>query len=142
MPSQVKVADAMIRLSRGGKSRRVIVAGPASEDVFRELCRRGYSRLTSTSNNGVPSGEYDLAIVVWSRHSIRALESNLDWLVHFIRSVGVLVFWVGPEVDRRNRQLKGVIEGLGFRIKSRAACQGGLVVCAGRPDLDDVAKFR
>ena len=49
-----------------------------------ELHRRGYIRVATTANCGLPAGQYDVALVDWRQRSIKALETTLDWLVDFL----------------------------------------------------------
>src|ERR1017187_9691345 len=88
-PSDERIVDAMIQLARAAKSRRMIVAGPNSAEVFLELHRRGYLRVTTTKTSRVPCGQYDVALVAWRAHSIKDLETTLDWLVHLLSAAGL-----------------------------------------------------
>jgi hypothetical protein len=94
-------------------------------------------RLSSHRDNGrlkIPRGQYDVAVVEWRQHSIRALETMLDWLVHFLSPRGVLVIWIdgasGTASARRN--LRSLIERLGFRVETGKRCPNGFAVSASR----------
>ena len=140
IPSDERIVDAMIQLARAAKSHRMIVAGSNSSEIFLELHRRGYARVTTTKTCRVPCGQHDVALVAWREHSIRALATTLDWLVHFVSAAGVLVIWVGPHERMPNRMLRLALEGLGFRIESGTCCENGVAVCARRLESNPVAK--
>ena len=55
------------------------------------------------------TGQYDVALVDWRQHSIRVLETTLDWLVHFLTPSGVLVAWLDPQERARNRTLHAML---------------------------------
>ena len=134
IPSDKRIVDAMIQLARAAKSHRIVAASPYSAEVFRELHRRGYPRVTTTKTNRVRYGQYDVALVAWQEHSIKALEATLNWLVHFLSTAGVLVVWVGPHERMLDRTLRPVLKSLGFRIESGTSCENGIAIAARRLD--------
>jgi len=140
IPSDERIVDAMVQLVRAAKSHRMMVAGSNSSEIFLELHRRGYLRVTTTRTCRAPCGQHDVALVVWREHSIRALETTLNWLVHFLRAGGVLVIWVGPHKRLPNRRLGLALERLGFRIESGTRRENGVAVCARRLESNPVAK--
>ena len=86
-PSSERIIEPMIGLARCSKRHRIIVAGSRRSELMFELHRRGYSRVATTTTCGLPDGQYDVALVDWRQHSINALETTLDWLVHFLGAV-------------------------------------------------------
>jgi hypothetical protein len=137
--SDERIVDAMIQLAGAAKSHRMIVAGSNSFEVFLELHRRGYPRVTTTKTCRVPCGQHDVALVACREHSIRALETTLDPLVPFLSDLGVLVIWVGPH--QPHQALRLALERLGFRIESGTCCENGVVVSARRRESNAVAKI-
>jgi hypothetical protein len=135
-----RIVDAMIQLAGAAKSHRMIVAGSNSSEMFLELHRRGYLRVTTTRICRAPCGQHDVALVAWRDHSIRALETTLNWLVHFLSAGGALVIWVGPNEAMPNRTLRLALGRLGFRIESGTCCENGVAVCARRLESNPVAK--
>jgi hypothetical protein len=135
-----KIVGAMIQLASAAKSHRMIVAGSNSSEISLELHRRGYLRVTTTRTCRTPCGQHDVALVAWREHSIRALETTLNWLVHFLSAGGVLVIWVGPNEPMPNRMLRLALGRLGFRIESGTCCENGVAVCARRLESKPVAK--
>ena len=131
----------MIQLAGAAKSHRMIVAGSNSSEMFLELHRRGYLRVTTARICRAPCGQHDVALVVWREHSIRALETTLNWLVHFLSAGGVLVIWAGPHEGMPNRTLRLALGKLGFRIESGTCCENGVVVSARRRESNAVAKI-
>jgi hypothetical protein len=130
----------MIQLASAAKSHRMIVGGSNSSEMFLELHRRGYLRVTTTRICRAACGQHDVALVAWRDHSIRALETTLNWLVHFLSAGGVLVIWVGPNEGMSNRTLRLALGRLGFRIESGTCCENGVAVCARRLESNPVAK--
>jgi hypothetical protein len=94
IPLEERIVDALIQLGFATKLCRMIVTGPKSPEILLELHRRGYLRVTTAALCEVPCGQFDMAVVAWREHSIKALETALDGLVHFLSTAGVLVVWV------------------------------------------------
>jgi hypothetical protein len=134
IPSDERIVDAIIELARATTSNRVIVAGTNSAEIFLELHRRGYPRVTTTKICRVPCGQHEVALVAWREHSIKALETTLDRLVHYLTASGVLVFWIGPHERMANQLLGSALRRLGFRIESGTHCENGIAIAARRVD--------
>jgi hypothetical protein len=127
-----QIVTAMIKLARCGNVHRIILSGSAAPQRMFELHRRGYSRVATTASCGLPRGQYDIALVEWQLHSIKALETTLNWLVHFLAPVGVLVIWIDSEEHSGQRRLKLILERLGFRIVAGTRCEDGVAISARR----------
>src|SRR5262247_1878550 len=100
-----RIVEPMLALARCSKLRRIIVAGANSAALMFELHRRGYVRVATTANCGLPAGQYDVALVDWRQRSIKTLDPTLDWLVDFLTPAGVLVVWLDPQEPAGNRKL-------------------------------------
>jgi hypothetical protein len=140
IPSDERIVDAMIQLARAAKSHRMIAAGSNSAEIFLELHRRGYPRVTTTRICLVPCGQYDVALVAWREQSIRTLETTLDRLVHYLSAAGVLVVWIGPHERVPDQALRLAFGRLGFRIESGISCENGIAIAARRLDSVPAAK--
>jgi hypothetical protein len=138
--SDERIVDAMIQLARAAKSHRMIAAGSNSAEIFLELHRRGYPRVTTTRICLVPCGQYDVALVAWREQSIRTLETTLDRLVHYLSAAGVLVVWIGPHERVPDQALRLAFGRLGFRIESGTSCENGIAIAARRLDSVPAAK--
>jgi hypothetical protein len=138
--SEERVVSTMIQLARAAQSHRVIVAGSNSSDVFVELHGRGYLHATTTKTSRYPCGQYDVALVPWQEHSIKALEATLDWFVHFLKPTGVLVVWVSPHERTANQKLRVILARMGFRIESASRCENGVAIAARRMEAGPAAK--
>jgi hypothetical protein len=139
-PSDERIVDAMIQLARAAKSHRMIAAGSNSAEIFLELHRRGYPRVTTTRICLVPCGQYDVALVAWREQSIRTLETTLERLVHYLSAAGVLVVWIGPHERVPDQALWLAFGRLGFRIESGTSCENGIAIAARRLDSVPAAK--
>ena len=140
IPSDERIVDAMIELARAATSNRIIVAGTNSAEIFLELHRRGYPRVTTTKICLVPCGQHEVALIAWRGQSSNALETTLDRLVHYLTASGVLVFWIGSHERMANQLLGSTLRRLGFRIESATRCQNGIAIAARRVDLVPAAK--
>ena len=140
IPSDERIVDAMIVLACAAKSHRMIVAGSNSSEVFQRLGRRGYSRVATTKTCRAPRGQNDVALITWREHSMRALATTLDWLVHFLSPSGVLVVWIGPHERMPHQALRLALETLGFRIEVGTCCENGLAISARRLESTAAAK--
>ena len=134
------IIDAMIQLARAAKSNRMIVAGPNSSEVFLELHHRGYLCVTTAKLCRVPCGRFDVALVAWREHSINALETTLDGLVHFLSTTGVLVVWVGAPDRIPFQMLRLALDRLGFRIEACTTCENGVAISARRLESHSIDK--
>jgi hypothetical protein len=99
-----------------------------------DLHRRGYGRVATTTTCGLPDGQYDVALVDWRQHSIKALETTLDWLVHFLAPSGVLVAWLDPQERAGNRTLRAMLERHGLVVEAGTVRDHGSAVAARRCD--------
>jgi hypothetical protein len=131
-----RIIATMIELARCSKLHRIIVAGSKGPHQMFELHRRGYNRVATTATCGLPRGQYDVAFVDWQLHSIKALETTLDWLVHFLASTSVLVIWIDSSECTDHRKLGSILVRLGFRVEAGTRCEHGLVISARRLDAN------
>jgi hypothetical protein len=128
------IIETMIRLARCAKAHRIIVAGSKGREFLLELHRRGYTRVATTATCGLPRGQCNVALVDWQLQSIKALETTLGWLVHFLAPAAALVIWVDSSERGRNRKLASMLDRLGFRIEAGTRCERGFAICARRRD--------
>jgi hypothetical protein len=133
-PLGERITESLVELARCSKLHRIIVAGAKSPQSMFELHRRGYHRVATTATCGLPHGQYDVALVDWEGRTIKALETTLDWLVHFLGSSAVMVIWVDSQERAANRKLAAMLEKLGFRIEIGTRCEHGFAVSARRRD--------
>lgn len=138
-PSDGQIVDTMLQLARAAKSNRLIVVGPASSEIYRELHRRGHPHATTTKLAHIPCGQYDIAMVAWRERSIKAFEATLVWLLHFLNHNGVLVVWP-DEGEGMGRELRLTFDRLGFRVEAGSHCENGVATSARRFDLKPAAK--
>jgi hypothetical protein len=134
------IVEPMIGLARCSKRHRIIVAGAKRSELMFELHRRGYSRVATTTTCGLPDGQYDVALVDWRGHSIKALATTLDWLVHFLGPSGVLVAWVDPQERASNRKLRALLEEHEFVVEAGTVRDHGSAVAARRSDPFPISK--
>ena len=133
-PVRERITESLVELARCSKIRRIIVAGSNGPELMFALHRRGYIRVATTAACGLPQGQYDVALVDWQGRSIKALETTLDWLVHFLAPSAVAVIRVGSREGGASRKLASMLERLGFRVEAGTRCEHGLVVSARRRD--------
>jgi hypothetical protein len=139
-PASERIVEPMIALARCSKLQRIIVAGSCSAELMFELHHRGYIRVATTANCGLPAGQYDVALIDWRQRSIKALETTLDWLVEFLRPAGVLVVWVDPQERAGNRKLRSALARHGFLVEAGTIREHGSAVCAQRCEMNPVRK--
>lgn len=139
-PSGERIIEPMIGLARCSKRHRIIVAGAKRSELMFELHRRGYSRVATTTTCGLPDGQFDVALVDWRQHSINALETTLDWLVHFLGPSGVLVAWVDPQERAGSRKLRTMLGAHGFVVEAGTVRDYGSAVAARRCEARPICK--
>jgi hypothetical protein len=81
-----------------------------------------------------------VALVAWREHLIEALETTLDGLVHFLRTAGVLIVWVGARDRIPIQVLRLALERLGFRIEAGTNCETGVAISARRSESNSIGK--
>jgi hypothetical protein len=131
-PADERIIEPMIELARCSKLDRIIVAGGKSAALMFELHRRGYVRVTTTANCGLPAGQYEVALVDWRERSIKALDTTLDWLVDFLSPAGALVVWTNPQEPAGHRKLRVMLEKHGLIVEAGIVREHGSAVSAQR----------
>ena len=101
-----------------------------------ELHRRGYPRVSTTANCGLPSGQYDVALIDWRQRSIKALETTLDWLIGFVAVGGVLVVWTDPLKPADSRTFQSVLERHAFIVEVGTIHEYGCGISARRSETN------
>jgi hypothetical protein len=139
-PFSERIIEPMLGLARCSKHHRIIVAGSQRSELMFELHRRGYARVATTTTCGLPDGQYDVAFIDWRQHSINALETTLDWLVHSLTPSGVLIAWLDPQERAGNRALRAMLEEHGFVVEAGTVRHHGSAVAARRCDPCAVSK--
>src|SRR5262249_21158751 len=140
IPARERIVEPMLALARCSKLQGIIVAGSKSAELMFELHRRGHTRVTTTSNCGLPAGPYDGPLVDGGQRSMRALERALDWLVDFLSPGGVVVVWVDPQEPAGNRKLRGALEAHGLIVEAGTIRERGCAVSAQRRDSRPFSK--
>ena len=135
-----RTIEPMLALAHCSKLQPIIVAGAKSAELLFELHRRGYVRLATTANCGLPAGQYDVALVDWRLRSINALETTLDWLVDFLTPTGVLVVWVDPQERTGNRKLRSALQRHGLIVEAGTIRDHGSAISARRCDMSPVSR--
>jgi hypothetical protein len=135
-----RIVSGLVELARAKKTNRLLVTGDATAEMLAELHWRGFASVFSTKTCGLPRGQFDLALIAWRDHSIKALEATLEWLVHFLSPTGVLVIWVRSVELGAQQKLKMALDRLGFRIESGSQVENGIAVCARRLEIVRAAK--
>jgi hypothetical protein len=139
-PAGERIIEPMIELARCSKLKRIIVAGSKSAALMFELHRRGYVRVATTANCGLPAGQYDVALVDWRQRSIKALDTTLDWLVDFLSPAGMAVVWVDPQEPAGNRKLRAMLEKHGLVVEAGTVRDHGSAISAQRSELKPISK--
>jgi hypothetical protein len=139
-PASARIMEPMIALARCSKLQRIIVAGSKGAELMFELHRRGYARVATTSNCGLPAGQYDVALVDWRQRSLKAFETTLDWLMDFLSPAGVLVVWVDPQEPAANRNLRSMLERHGLIVEAGTIHECGSAVSARQCELNPISK--
>lgn len=123
--------ETMIALARCPKHQRILLAGANSAEHMFALHRRGYRRVATTESCGLPSRQFDVALVDWRERSIKSLDAALGWLVEFVKPTGGLVIWLDPQTPAGNRSLRAALETHGLFVEAGSIRESGSMV-AGR----------
>ncbi len=131
-----RTIDPIIALAGCSTVHRILLAGDVTPGRIHDWRRRGYQHVATMATCSLPRGQYDVACIEWREHSIRALETTLDWLVYFLSARGALVIWIdeGSDTASARRKLRSAVEGLGFHVEAGRRCDGGFAISARRLD--------
>jgi hypothetical protein len=132
-----QVTETMIALT-GSRSQRIILAGAGGRALMLELHRRGYARVETTGTCGLPRGQCQVALLDGRLQSVKALETTLCWLVHFLAPASALVVGVDSCEGASNRKLRSMLERLGFQVEAGARCEDGAAILARRRDAAEI----
>jgi hypothetical protein len=135
-----RIVEPIIALAHCSKLARIMVTGANSAEAVIDLHRLGYPRATTTSNRGLPAGQYDVVLLDGRQRSIKAIETTLDWVADFLSRTGVLIVWLDPLQPATGRPLRTVLEGHGFRIEAGTVHERGSAVAARRYELKPISK--
>jgi hypothetical protein len=138
VPSNKRIMETVIELTRLSKSHRVIVAGSNAFDIYLGLLHRGFGRAATTATCRVPCEQHHLALVM-GEHSIRAFEAVLVRIVPFLNTRATMAVWVDADQHHRGKKLQLLLERLGVRIEAGAKCATGFVLAAQRRERTPVA---
>jgi hypothetical protein len=139
-PTGHEVIDSMLDLAHCSKLDRIIVAGANSAALMFELHKRGYVRVTTTANCGLPARQYDAVLVDWRGRSLKALDATLAWLVDFLSPAGALVVWLDPLATAENRKLCAILEKHGVTAEAGTVREHGSAVAAQRWDMKAISE--
>jgi hypothetical protein len=137
-PSE-RTIETMIGLARCSRSHRILISGSDGANRMFDLNRRGFHRVATTATCCLPRGQYDVAWVEWPQRSIRALETTLNWLVHFLAPKSALVIWIDSDAVTDKVRLESTVERLGFDVDAVTRNAHGLAVSARRVDVNQQA---
>jgi len=132
IPTGGPITQALIGLAHVSKADRVLTTGSLGIEILLELQRRGCTRVAATGSCGLPRGQYDVAVVGWRGDSLKALETTLHWLVHFLGPKGVMAIWISRDEKAPERKLRTLLRRLGFRVETGTICENGVAVLARR----------
>jgi len=132
IPAGGPITQTLIGLAHVSKADHVLATGSLGTEILLELHRRGCTRVAATGSCGLPRGQYDVAVVGWRGDSLKALETTLGWLVHFLGPKGVLAVWASRDEGAPDRKLRSMLQRLGFRVEAGTFCENGLAIVARR----------
>ena len=75
-----------------------------------------------------------MALIDWRERSIRALETTLGWLVHFLAPSATLVVWLDGKEKATGRMLQAILDKWNFVVEAGTRTSGGRGVSACRRD--------
>jgi hypothetical protein len=135
-----RIVEPIIALAHCSKLARIMVTGANSAEAVIDLHRLGYARATTTSNCGLPDGQYDVVLLDGRQRSIKAMETTLDWVADFLSLTGVLIIWLDPLQPATGRPLRTMLESHGFRIEAGTVHERGSAVSAQRFELKPISR--
>jgi len=130
-----RIVQGLVTLARAKRADRLLVAGHAASDMLLELGRLGFINAFSTRSCGVPRGPYDVAMLTSSDDAIKTLKTTLDWLVHRLRSTGVVTIWIDNPGREAQQWLRSSLDQLGFRIVAGSRIEHGIAISARRVEI-------
>jgi hypothetical protein len=138
--SRENVTQTLIGLARLSESRRILLAGSSSNELYGDLYRHGCTHVSTVANCGRPRNQFDALLVAWRRESLEALEKYLGWYLRYLSPHGVLAVWVERDESSVHRRLRSMLDRLGLRIEAGASCPDGLAFAARSVERAQAAK--
>ncbi|WP_136624347.1 hypothetical protein [Bradyrhizobium centrolobii] len=127
-----RVIDPMMALAGCSTRQRILVVGAKSMELMMELQRRGYLLAAAAGNCGLPTGQYDVALVDWRRRTLGALDATMDWLDDFLSPRAVLVIWLDAQKSAAKDSLRAAVMKRGFIVLQGAEHPCGSALLARR----------
>jgi hypothetical protein len=135
-----RIIEPMLDLARSSNLNRISVAGANSAALMFELHRRGYVRVATTANCGLPCRAV--------RRGAGRLAGTLDQGARrdarlafgFLSPAGGLVVWVDPQEPTANRELRAMLEKHGLIVEAGTVREHGSAVLAQRSDMKAMPK--
>jgi hypothetical protein len=134
-----QIIDTMIKLTRLSNSNRVIVAGGNVEETYVAVHRRGFLRVTTAGICRTPFGRCTVGLIA-GQNSLQAVESAFAEIAPFLSTTATVAILIDSRESRFGLKLRERLERAGFRIEAGVRCQQGLVLCAHRQNICEIAK--
>ena len=138
IPSQERIVDTMIELTRAAPCHRLIVAGSDALNVYLSLHQRGFSRAVTMATCRFPCSQHDVALIA-GEHSVQALEALLVRVLPFLKTSAAVAVRLGSGGQLDGGKLQSLLERTGFRVEVGSRCESGFVLSARRRECGHLA---
>ncbi len=126
-----QILDTMIGLTRLTNLQRAMTAGDDGIELYLELRRRGFLRVTSFAACRFPRKQHTIGLIA-GRESAEAIESALNGISPFLCANATLAVLIDSKAGNSTFRIRNKLQQMGFQIEAGVRCQQGLVLSAYR----------
>ncbi|MGA2055480.1 MAG: hypothetical protein ABSG88_09235 [Bradyrhizobium sp.] len=134
-----QILDTMIGLTRLTNQQRVMTAGDNGMELYLELKRRGFLRVTSIAPSWIPRKSHTIGLIA-GRESTATIESALSGISPFLCANATLAVLIDSKASCSSLQIRGKLQQMGFQIEAGVRCPQGLVLSAYRQGFSHMEK--
>ena len=124
---QEQVVDTMIALTCRSRLRGIIITGSESMELYLELRRRGFGRVSTPLTCPVPKRQHAVGLVT-GRTPVAALVQASP----FLSTNSAVAILIGSREGELAMTIRHKLQQMGFRIEAGVRCHRGFVLSADR----------
>jgi hypothetical protein len=126
-----QVLDTMVGLTRLSNLQRAIIAGDDGMELYLELWRRGFTRVSTILTCGIPRRQHTIGLIA-GRDLPEPIERTLTEISPFLCANATIAVLIAAHGGNCSLRIRTKLQQMGFQIEAGVRCQRGLVLSAYR----------
>jgi len=126
-----QVLDTMVGLTRLSNLQRAIIAGDDGMELYLELWRRGFVRVSTVLTSGIPRRQHTIGLIA-GRDLPEPIERTLTGISPFLCANATIAVLIAAHGSNCCLRVRAKLQQMGFQIEAGVRCQQGLVLSAYR----------